>query len=202
MALTSLEACSVIAKHRDGNIVVTTMGAMNAMDALPPHPLTVACVPLMGGAACLGLGLALAQPTRKVFVLDGDASLLMELGGLVSVAQAMPGNYFHFIFNNSIQFAGLGNLPTPAQHKTNFVALAMAAGYAHAYSFSNKEMLAASLDEIFQKNAPAVIELKIAYEKPILGKQRPSIEMTDARFTRMGDELRCIRSTLGIPAET
>lgn len=200
MALTTSEACNVITNYRGDNIVVTTMGAMNAMDALPLHPLTVACVPLMGGAACLGLGLALAQPARKVFVLDGDASLLMELGGLVSVAQAKPGNFFHFIFNNGVQFAGLGNLPTPAQHKTDFVGLAMASGYASAYAFDDAKTLAMNLKEIFQQEAPVLIELKITRDEPALGKERPSIEMTDARFTRMGDELRRIRQTLGISA--
>lgn len=113
MTMSTAKACEVIQDSRGEAIVVSTMGAMNAMDKISSDPLNVACVPLMGGAASLGLGLALAQPGRPVFVLDGDASLLMELGGLVAVAQAAPGKYVHFLFNNSTQFSGLGNLDTP-----------------------------------------------------------------------------------------
>lgn len=199
--MTATEACQVISSAREESIVVSTMGAMNALDALSPHPLTVACVPLMGGAASLGLGIALAQPNRRIIILDGDASLLMELGGLVSVAQAAPRNYFHFLFNNNVQFSGLGNLPTPAHTKTDFLGLAKASGYAATYAFETKQSLLSGLKSIFTGDAPAFIELKVASEEPKLGPQFPAIEMTDARFTRMGDELRRIRSSLGIQQE-
>ena len=106
--MKTLDACKILDAHRGDAIVVCTMGAMNALDKLPLNPLTMACVPLMGGAASIGLGLALAHPERKVFVFDGDASLLMELGGLVTISHARPKNLFHFVFNNSIQFAEIG----------------------------------------------------------------------------------------------
>jgi phosphonopyruvate decarboxylase len=194
--MTSLEACRVVSDRRMDGIVVCTMGAMNAMDQLPLHPLTVACVPLMGGAASLGLGLAVACPDKKVFVLDGDASLLMELGGLVSVAQAAPANYFHFLLNNSVQFAGLGNLPTPGEGRTDFSALAKAAGYAATYRFETLSSFEAGIAEVLQGASPAFVELRVSSETPTLGTQRSSVEMTDARFTRMGDELRRIRNIL------
>jgi phosphonopyruvate decarboxylase len=200
--MTSIEACEIISEHRADSIVVCTMGAMNAIDALPFNPLTVACVPLMGGAASLGLGIAIAQPNQRVFVLDGDASLLMELGGLVSVAHASPANYFHFLFNNGIQFSGLGNLPTPAETKTDFPGLAKAAGYAAAYTFETSQALAGGVDRILSSDAPAFIELKISSEQPKLGFDCPSVEMIDARFTRMGDELRRIRECLGVRADS
>ena len=174
-------------------------GAMNALDSLPPHPLTVACVPLMGGAASLGLGLALAQPDRRVLVLDGDASLLMELGGLVSVAQAAPENYYHFLFNNGVQFSGLGNLPTPAYSKTSFTGLAQASGYTNAYYFESNEKFSVAIAGILKKSGPIFIELKISSDSQTLGLRKPSVEMTDSRFSRMGEELRRIRETLGIP---
>ena len=53
------------------------------------------CLGNMGGAAALGLGLALAQPERRILVVDGDGSLLMQLGTLASVAGAAPANLFH-----------------------------------------------------------------------------------------------------------
>jgi thiamine pyrophosphate-dependent acetolactate synthase large subunit-like protein len=200
MTMTILDACKVLDALREDSIVVCTMGSMNALDQLPPRPMTIACVPLMGGAASLGLGLALAQPHRRVFVLDGDASLLMELGGLVSVAHAAPSNYFHFLFDNGVQFAGLGNLATPGQQSTDFVGLAKAAGYRTAHRLTSLETLQEDLAKILEGPSPAMIQLVVGYDKPLLGSAHPSIEMTDARFTRMGDELRKTRAYLGITA--
>lgn len=177
------------------------MGAMNALDKLPASPLTMACVPLMGGAASIGLGLALARPDKKVFVLDGDASLLMELGGLVAVAQAAPDNFFHFLINNGVQFAGLGNLVTPGSGSADFPGLARAAGYRATYRYTSVSALQDGIAEVLAGAAPALIELVVGYDKPALGIDNPSIEMTDARFTRMGDEIQRIRTHLGVAAD-
>ena len=199
--MMTLEACEVLAEVRGDAIVVCTMGAMNALDKLPISPLTMACVPLMGGAASIGLGLALARPEEKVFVLDGDASLLMELGSLVSVAQAAPPNYFHFLVNNGVQFAGLGNLVTPGHGSADFTGLAKSAGYRSTYRFTSVTALKEGINAVLNGVAPAFVELVVGYDKPALGIDNPSIEMTDARFTRMGDEIRRIRAHLGVEAE-
>ncbi|WP_101675509.1 thiamine pyrophosphate-dependent enzyme [Alloalcanivorax mobilis] len=196
--MTLMQACQIVDEAREEAIIVTTMGAMGATDQLAPQrPLTVACVPLMGGAASLGMGLALARPDRTVMVLDGDASLLMELGGLVSVAQAQPDNFFHIVINNGVQFAGLGNLQTPGHSGIDFTGLARAAGYRACYRFDSAEQFAAGITEVLSGPAPAFVELAVSHNDATLGPANPAVEMTDARFTRMGDELRDIRARLG-----
>jgi TPP-dependent trihydroxycyclohexane-1,2-dione (THcHDO) dehydratase len=105
MNMKTIEACEVIQQTAPDAIYVTTMGAMNGMDKLEVDVLSVACVPLMGGAASLGLGIALARPDKTVLVLDGDASLLMELGGLVTVAQA-PENFCMWCSTTAFSSAG------------------------------------------------------------------------------------------------
>lgn len=194
--MSTMDALSIIQNARTDEIVVCTMGAMNALDKMPQKPLTVACVPLMGGAASLGLGLALARPERKVIVLDGDASLLMELGGLVSIAQARPKNLYHCLVNNGVQFAGLGNLTTPGREYTDFVGLALAAGYRSAQRFYDLESFNDAYAGLLEGEGPVFFELMVTSDAPALGAHRPSIEMTDARFTRMGDEIQRIRRTL------
>lgn len=196
MAMTTVGACEAIQQTRPDAIFVTTMGAMNGMDKLETSSLSVACVPLMGGAASLGLGLAIASPAKNVIVLDGDASLLMELGGLVSVAQAAPTNFVHVVFNNSIQFSGLGNLDTPGSCVVDLPAMAKAAGYRSAWRFGNLDDLKRRIAEILAAPGPVFVELVVAAEDPKLGTDYPAIEMTDARFTRMGDELRRIRAAV------
>ncbi len=196
MNMRTVEACEVIQQTAPDAVYVTTMGAMNGMDKLEVDVLSVACVPLMGGAASLGLGIALARPDKTVLVLDGDASLLMELGGLVTVAQAGPANFVHVVFNNSIQFSGLGNLETPGNAVADFPALAKAAGYRAVRRFASIDELTQQLPGILAGPAPAFIELAVESEVPKLGTDFPAVEMTDARFTRMGDELRRVRAAL------
>lgn len=199
--MKTLDACKLLDTHRGDAIVVCTMGAMNALDKLPVNPLAMACVPLMGGAASIGLGLALARPERKVFVFDGDASLLMELGGLVSIAHAKPKNFFHFVFNNSIQFAGLGNLDTPGARRADMAAMASACGFDSSQRITNLEDLEARLPSVLNGPAPSFVELVVEYDNPSLGIENPAVEMTDERFSRMGDEIRRIRRHLGCDAE-
>ena len=109
--MTIDEACRAVILSRGDAIVIATMGAMGALDRLDVGQPRLSCVPLMGGAAALALGIALAHPNEKVIVLDGDASLLMELGVLVTVAGSRPRNFHHFVIENGVQFAGMSNLP-------------------------------------------------------------------------------------------
>lgn len=196
MSMTAKRSCEIANEMRGDAIVVSTMGSMNAFDQLPRHDLTVACVPLMGGAASLGLGLALARPERNVLVFDGDASLLMELGGLVSVGQAAPDNFVHVLLNNGVQFAGLGNLPTPGAFAVDFVGMAKACGYVSAVRCADEQDFRAALDAAMSIKGPAFIEVRTTYAAATLGDQLPAVEMTDDRFTRLGDELRRVRATL------
>ena len=200
MNMKTLDASKILDSRRGDAIVVCTMGAMNALDKLPLNPLTMACVPLMGGAASIGLGLALARPERKVFVFDGDASLLMELGGLVTISHAKPRNLYHFVFNNSIQFAGLGNLETPGARSADLVGMATACGFESAQRIDKLEDLESRLGGILARPGPSFVEVIVEYDAPALGTENPAVEMTDERFTRMGDEILRIRRHLGCAA--
>lgn len=183
-----IEACAAIAATRDGRAIVATMGAMRAFDLLECGEARLSSVPLMGGAASLGLGLALARPDVGVIVVDGDASLLMQLGGLVSVADSAPKNYIHFVANNGSQFTGGFNLPIPGSGTVDFPGLARAAGYRSASSFSDEAALRAALPALLAAEGPNFVELVVEGEPPRFGAQAPQPEMPDLQFTRMGAE--------------
>jgi phosphonopyruvate decarboxylase len=117
----------------------------------------------MGGASSLGLGLALGAPHRKVMVLDGDGSLLMQLGSLVTVAGAGPANYYHFVFDNGVHQSS-GNQPVPGHGKFDWCRLALSAGYRAAHSFDDREELRAALPRIMGSDGPVLIRLGIARE--------------------------------------
>ena len=76
-------------------------------------------------ASTIGLGIALAQPARKVIVVDGDGSLLMQLGSLVTIAGAAPANLFHFVFENGV-YETSGSQPLPAEGRFDMADMARA----------------------------------------------------------------------------
>jgi phosphonopyruvate decarboxylase len=156
------EAIELLAKHRAGAISVTTMQAAapwhsaGQTDAF--HLEASGC---MGSAASLGLGLAIGAPTRKVLVLDGDGSLLMQLGSLVTVAGQAPKNFYHVVFANGL-YESSGNQSLPGRGHYDLCALARAAGYTHACRIETPEDLDMELPAILALTGPVFVELVIA----------------------------------------
>src|SRR6516164_8292981 len=83
------------------SVVVTIMGAVAAeLQSLGHRPNFFYLQHAMGLASSMGLGIALARPELQVIVLDGDGSLLMNLGGLTTMARYRPPNLIHVVFDN------------------------------------------------------------------------------------------------------
>src|SRR5699024_2494155 len=115
-------------------LFVPTMTAVAALDEVAPNALRFSAVAMMGAASSIGLGLAISQTNRDVIVIDGDGSLLMELGSLSTVAEANPVNFVHIVINNKVWFHATGNYHIPGAHKTKWAELASASGYPHSYT--------------------------------------------------------------------
>jgi len=81
----------------------------------------------MGLASSMGLGIALARPDKQVVVLDGDGSILMNLGGLTTLARYRPRNLVHVVFDNE-SLLSVGGFPTATSTGTDLAAVAAAAG--------------------------------------------------------------------------
>lgn len=108
--------------------VVTIMGAVAAeLQAIGHRPNFFYLQHAMGLASSLGLGVALAQPTRPVVVVDGDGSLLMNLGGLTTLARYRPRNLVHVVFDNE-SLLSVGGFPTATSTGSDLAAIAAAAG--------------------------------------------------------------------------
>ena len=156
------EAIDLLAKHRNGAISVTTM-----QSAAPWHlgghtkAFHLEASACMGSASSLGLGLALGEPDRNVMVLDGDGSLFMQLGSLVTIAGQAPRNLYHFVFANG-HYESSGNQPLPSNGRSDFVALAKAAGYPAALRCTTADELDRALPQVFATEGPVLIELVIA----------------------------------------
>jgi phosphonopyruvate decarboxylase len=129
----------------------------------------------MGKASSLALGLALAQPDKRVIVFDGDGSLLMNLGSLVTIADKAPENLFHFVMENGV-YAVTGGQPVPANGMISWADLAEAAGYNASFEFDDLEDFATRAEEVFSSPGPVFICVKSVPEvqnEPIGKRVRP-----------------------------
>lgn len=189
-------ACELIARERGNAILVATMRSMRIFDQLQVGQPRISSVPLMGAAASLGLGLALSQPRHRVIVVDGDASLLMQLGGLVTVATQRPKNFVHFVIHNGTQFTGGANLRIPGEGVVDFVGMARAAGYAQARIFDDAGDFSRGISEILSSEGPTFVELRVEPEPSSYTYENPQKEMPDLQFRRMGEESRALMSWL------
>jgi len=112
--------------------VVTIMGAVAAeLYSLGHRPNFFYLEHAMGLASSIGLGIALAQPERKVVVIDGDGSVLMNLGGLTTMARYAPRNLVHIVFDNE-SLLSVGGFPTATATGSDLAGIARAAGVPRA----------------------------------------------------------------------
>ena len=177
--ITNYDACRIVEEHRGNAVVITAMNAGNWKFGWPAvthdEELDLPVTGAMGKASSVGLGLALAHPERKIIVLDGDGSLLMNLGTLVTIANKSPENLYHFVFENGV-YAVTGGQPIPGSSNVSFQNMAKDAGYAVAYEIGDTEELATSVGRILSEKGPALVCLKVEPEvenTPVQFRQRP-----------------------------
>lgn len=98
-----------------------------AAHAVGDKPASFYMIGSMGLASSIGLGIALAQPERRVVVLDGDGNVLMNMGELATIAERAPGNFFHVVIDNGV-YASTGDQPTISR-RVALEEVARACGY-------------------------------------------------------------------------
>jgi thiamine pyrophosphate-dependent acetolactate synthase large subunit-like protein len=191
--LTREEFIGPLMRARGDAIVVTTMGIVRPWGRQSRHELDFASADsAMGHAADLALGIALAQPERKVLCLNGDGSMLMTLGTLVTAVEANPRNYFLFVLQNGT-YEITGNQPIPGAGKIDFSKLAEGAGFERVYSFKDAGVYARSLPQVLAGDGPVFVTVRIepGSEGPISRSDaeeslylRPSIAESAHRLRR------------------
>jgi len=126
--VTRLEALRAIYDRLDDCAVVTIMGAVAAeLQSIGHRPNFFYLQHAMGLASSVGLGIALSKPSLPVVVFDGDGSVLMNLGGLSTLARYKPGNLIHVVFDNE-SLLSVGGFPTATGTCTRLAEVAAAAG--------------------------------------------------------------------------
>ena len=128
MPMRRLDAMQAIYAQLEQHVVVTIMGAVAAeLQSIGHRPNFFYLQHAMGLASSMGLGIALSRPELTVIVLDGDGSLLMNLGGLTTLARYRPKNLVHIVFDNE-SLLSVGGFPTATSTGSDLAAIAAAAG--------------------------------------------------------------------------
>ena len=113
----------------------------------------------MGLASSIGLGVALKNSKKRIFVFDGDGNILMNLGSLTTISSQKPKNLVHIVFDNSVH-ESTGSQPT----NTNFVSIekiAKACKYNHTFTVRTENNFEKILRKIKKLKGPIMIVVKI-----------------------------------------
>lgn len=142
-----LDALRAIYDRLEGKAVVTIMGAVAAeLQSIGHRPNFFYLQHAMGLASSMGLGIALMRPELPVVVFDGDGSVLMNLGGLTTLARYRPRNLVHVVFDNE-SLLSVGGFPTATSTGSDLAAIAAAAGVPRTATVRTLEDFTRAFDE-------------------------------------------------------
>ena len=180
------EAIRTINDNRGDAIVVATMTPTRYWKRVSDRPeLDLPVYGGMGKASSVGLGLALARPDKSVMVLDGDGSLLMNLGTLVTIAGQAPANLAHFVFEDGVYFT-TGGQPLPGAGTFDLVAIAKGAGISDSFEFDDLEDFATELPGLLDRPGPVFVCLKVFH-----AEDAPGLDMQSTK-----DSVKRVKETL------
>ncbi len=182
------EALEVVAGVRGDRVVITTMASIAIWQQISQSPLDFHYIPsAMGQAPDLGLGLALAKPERGVIVLNGDGSMLMNLGSLVTVANHRVPLYL-LVFDNGM-YEVTGGQPTAGAGRVDFGMMARAAGISRVYAFDTLTKWKEGAAEALNGPGPVAIWIQIQGR---LGEKSPTPPRP------MAEQIATLKKALGV----
>jgi phosphonopyruvate decarboxylase len=154
------------------DVVVPVMSAAKGWAKIPEHFFWVTA---MGYGSSVGLGVALAQPGRRVVVLDGDGSLLMNLGSLVTIAALDPPNLIEVVLENSL-WELPGAVPLPGAGRASLAGFARAAGWRNVVEVDALDPFTRALERALAEPGPWFISARVA---PGSGQGLPALRLVD-----------------------
>ena len=180
MPMRRADALGAIYPKLDGCAVVTIMGAVSAeLQAIGHKPNHFYLLHAMGLASSLGLGIALARPDLQVIVFDGDGSVLMNLGGLTTLARYRPRNLIHVVFDNE-SLLSVGGFPTATSTGSDLAAIAAGAGVPNTATVRDLDSFSAAVDDALNCEDLTTIIAKVEAVGP--SKFVTDLTMLENRF--------------------
>jgi thiamine pyrophosphate-dependent acetolactate synthase large subunit-like protein len=143
-------------------VVVSNLGqATIDLQRLGDRPLNCYTFGSMGQCSSIGLGIALARPDVRVVCLDGDGSLLMNLGSLCTIATLEPRNFALVVWDNEVHMT-TGGQSTATAHRSSFAGIARGAGIERVLEPGDETELGHAYDRILAEDGPFVVPVKIS----------------------------------------
>src|SRR5687768_3681094 len=156
-----LDAIKSVYAELEQCIVVTIMGAVAAeLQSIGHRPNFFYLQHAMGLASSMGLGIALSRPELQVVVLDGDGSILMNLGGLTTLARYRPRNLVHVVFDNE-SLLSVGGFPTATSTGSDIAGMAAAAGVPRTRTVRTIDAFTRAFDEALAAGDLTTIVAKV-----------------------------------------
>lgn len=155
------QAVAAVLAPRGQAMVVAGLGS-SCYDtgAAGDHPLNFYLWGAMGGAAMIGLGLALAQPARPVVVITGDGEMLMGMSSLATIATMAPPNLALVIIDNEL-YAETGMQPTHTARGVDLAGVARATGFPRAATVRTQAELDAIIPSLYRPEGPCFVAVKV-----------------------------------------
>ena len=161
-----LDALNAVYDRLEHRVVITIMGAVAAeLQAIGHRPNFFYLQHAMGLASSMGLGVALTRPELSVVVFDGDGSILMNLGGLTTLARYRPRNLVHVVFDNE-SLLSVGGFPTATSTGSDIAGMAKAAGVPRTATVTSLEDFVAAFDAALAAQELTTIVAKVDAKGP------------------------------------
>jgi sulfopyruvate decarboxylase subunit beta len=160
-SMLRIDALRAVYSQLEQRVVVTIMGAVAAeLQSIGHRPNFFYLQHAMGLASSMGLGIALTRPDKQVIVLDGDGSVLMNLGGLTTLARYRPRNLVHVVFDNE-SLLSVGGFPTATSTGSDLAAIAAAAGVPRTSTVRTLDEFTRAFDGALQAQDLTTIVAKV-----------------------------------------
>jgi thiamine pyrophosphate-dependent acetolactate synthase large subunit-like protein len=160
--MTRAEATRLLVERLTTEVVVSNLGqATLDLQRLGDRPLNCYTFGAMGQCSSIGLGIALARPDVRVVCLDGDGSLLMNLGSLCTIATLAPRNYALVVWDNEVHMT-TGGQPTATAFRSSLAGLARGAGIEKVLEPRTPDELGRAYDRMLREDGPFVVPVKVA----------------------------------------
>ncbi len=162
------EAIETLARHRGDAVAVCALGmAANEWWAVTQGEDSFYMHGAMGFAASFALGLSLSLPQAKIWLLNADGSLCMNLGCLLTEASQAPKNLKHFVVDNGV-YQTVGALPMVNQGRTDYAAIARGAGFTRAHTIETLPEVERQMPAIAAEDGPSFTVLRVEPETGFL----------------------------------
>jgi len=179
--LKRVDALQAIYQQLTDRVVVTIMGAVAAeLQSIGHRPNFFYLQHAMGLASSMGLGIALTRPDRQVIVLDGDGSVLMNLGGLTTLARYRPRNLVHVVFDNE-SLLSVGGFPTATSTGSDLAEIARAAGVPRTATVRTVDDFTRAFDDALGAHDLTTVVAKVEATGP--SKYVTDLSLLENRFT-------------------